>query len=315
MKPLNRRKLLQAVSSTWLAIASGIGASARAAATFDLSPAQNGRARTGPNAKAIAQLPPGLRFTEDGVLTVGITVAWPPLSTYATDTKTVVGFDPDLSLLIADSLGRKLKLVPLAWEDWPLAVASGKVDAVLSNVTVTDERKEKFDFSSYRRDVLGFYVPTKSRIQSIRDPKDVAGLRVITDSGTNQEKILLNWSKADADHGLKPVQVQYYDDFTVREVALQSGRADAILSVNSGLAYAAALKGDLRLVGTVSGGWPVTAEIAVVTRKGGGLAAPVTQVLNDLIQSGKYRTALERWNLTSEAIDVARTNPPGLPKS
>ena len=240
MKILNRRKLLLTVSSTYLALASGLAASAKAAFAFDLSPEQSGRTRTGPNPSAIAKLPPNFKFAEDGVLTVGITVAWPPLSTYATDTKTVVGFDPDLSLLVADSLGRKLKLVPLAWEDWPLAVASGKVDAVLSNVTVTDERKEKFDFSSYRRDVLGFYVPTKSRIQSIRDPKDVAGLRIITDSGTNQEKILLNWSKAAVEHGLKPVQVQYYADFTVREVALQSGRADAILSVNSGLAYAAA---------------------------------------------------------------------------
>jgi len=311
MESLNRRQLSRAVAAACVALA--LGGSA-VAASFDLSPAQAGRPRTAQDAAALAKVPAGFKFAEAGVLTVGITVAWPPLSTYASDAKTVVGFDPDLSQLIADSLGRKLRLVPLAWEDWPLAVASGKVDAVLSNVTVTEERKAKFDFSSYRRDVLGFYVPTKSAIQAIREPKDVAGLRVITDSGTNQEKILLNWAKADADHGLKPVQIQYYDDFTVREVALQSGRADAILSVNSGLAYAAALKGDLRLVGTVSGGWPVTAEIAVVTRKGAGLAAPVTQALNDLIQGGQYGQALERWNLGSEAIDAARTNPPGLPK-
>ncbi|WP_407809351.1 transporter substrate-binding domain-containing protein, partial [Staphylococcus aureus] len=83
-------------------------------------------------------------------------------------------------------LGLKLRLVPLAWADWPLAVASGKVDAVLSNVTVTEARKQKFDFSTYRRDVLGFYVEQGSSIRQIREPKDIAGLRIIGDSGTNQ---------------------------------------------------------------------------------------------------------------------------------
>jgi polar amino acid transport system substrate-binding protein len=41
----------------------------------------------------------------------------------------------------------------------------------------------------------------------------------------------------------------------------------------------------------------------------------VTIALNDLIGKGQYRAVLERWNLGSEAIDKAATNPPGLPKS
>ena len=67
--------------------------------------------------------------------------------------------------------------------------------------------------------------------------------------------------------------------------------------------------------GTISGGWPILADVAITTRKGSGLAAPLTLLLNDLIQSGKYTQVLDRWSLGSEAIDKARTNPPGLPKS
>jgi polar amino acid transport system substrate-binding protein len=167
---VGRRKWMVTFSGLLAATAFGMMDGAWAGTTFDLSPEQPGRPRTGPDAAAIKAIPANFKFVQDGVFTVGIAVAWPPISTYSTDTKTVVGFDPDLSQLIADSLGRKLKLVPLAWEDWPLAVASGKVDAVLSNVTVTEERKEKFDFSSYRRDVLGFYVPVKSPIRAIREP-------------------------------------------------------------------------------------------------------------------------------------------------
>ena len=182
-------------------------------------------------------------------------------------------------------------------------------------MTVTEERKLKFDFSTYRKDELGFYVKADSAISAIKEPKDIAGLRVITDAGTNQEKILLEWDRQNVAAGLKPVEVQYYDDDAVRNLAVQSGRADVVLSVNATQAYAAALKGETKLVGTLSGGWPITAEIAVTTRKDSGLAAPLTDVINDLIASGAYRKVLDTWSLASESIDEAKTNPPGLPKS
>lgn len=308
------RNMLSALAGALVALTVGAAGTAQAATTFNLTPDQHDRVRTTPDAAAIKAVPAAFPFVAKDELVIGMTAAWPPISTYATDAKTLVGFDPDLAQLVADGLGRKLKIVALAWEDWPLALQSGKVDAVLSNVTVTEERKEKFDFSTYRRDVLGFYVRRNSSIQSIREPKDIAGLRVITDSGTNQEKILLEWNKENVAHGLKAVQVQYYGDVAVRSVALQAGRADAILSVNSGLAYQSAQKGDTRVVGTISGGWPETAEVAITTRKGSGLAAPLTQLLNDLIRGDQYRQVLDRWSLGSEAIDKAETNPPGLPK-
>ncbi len=37
----------------------------------------------------------------------------PPVGTYATDAKTVVGTDPDITVLIAETLGLKLDLVPV----------------------------------------------------------------------------------------------------------------------------------------------------------------------------------------------------------
>jgi polar amino acid transport system substrate-binding protein len=288
---------------------------ASAASSFDLSPEQHGRIRAKVDAAAVKSIPQNYPFVAKDSITIGIVPALPPISSYATDAKTIVGFDPDLSQLVADGLGRKLKVVTLAWPDWPLALQSGKVDAVISNVTVTEERKEKFDFSTYRRDELGFYVKADSTIKSIHEPKDVAGLRIITDAGTNQEKVLLEWNRENVAHGLKPVSIQYYDDDAVRIVALQSGRADAIFSVNAVLAYEAGVQGKTRLVGTVSGGWPRTAEVAITTRKGSGLAVPLTQLLNDLIADGKYRQVLDRWNLDSEAVDRAATNPPGLPKT
>ena len=56
--------------------------------------------------------------------------------------------DDDYAQLIADSLGLKLDLQPIAWADWPLGLVSGKYDAVISNVGVTEQRKEKLRAAS-----------------------------------------------------------------------------------------------------------------------------------------------------------------------
>ena len=289
--------------------------SAGHAAEFDISPEQPGRLKAEPNAEAIAAIPADFKFAADGKFTVAVSPWDPPIATYATDGATVVGVDPDLASLIADSLGLELNLVATAWADWPLGVTSGKYDAVISNVTVTEERKEKFDFSSYRQDVLGFYVRTDSPIQEIKEPKDIAGLKVITGAGTNQEKIILEWDRQNVAAGLAPIEVQYYDDSAASTLALQSGRADVEFNPNPTLSYSSAVSGDTRLVGVQSGGWPVKAEIAATTRKGSGLADAITIAINGLIENGLYAQTLERWNVSAEAVEASKTNHPGLPKS
>jgi len=294
-----------------LAVASGY---AVAQPVIDLSPEQKGRPRTEIDEGAVSLLPKSLKLAKDGTLTVAVAAGRLPFATYAIDTKTVVGSEPDIAQLVADSLGLKLDVVPVAWADWPLGLTSGKYDAVISNVTVTEQRKERFDFSTYRNDQLGFYAKGDSTL-SIKEPKDVAGLRVIVGASTNQEQILLRWNQANVAAGLKPVEIQYYDDDVLRGLAIQSGRADLYLGPNAIAAFEAARDSKTKLVGSFSGGWPLVAEIAVTTSKGAGLADAITRALNTQIGNGNYAKALARWNLSAEAIEQSRTNPPGLPKS
>ena len=233
-----------------------LSGTAFAQTAFDLSPEQPGRVHAQPNPEAIAALPADFKFANDGKFTVAVTLGDPPLGTYASDSKTPVGSEPDFAWLIGEALGLEPNLVPVAWADWPLGVTSGKYDAVVSNVTVTEERKERLDFSTYRQDVLGFYVRSDSPIQSITEPKDIAGLKVITSAGTNQEKIILEWDRLNVEAGLEPVEIQYYDDSAASQLAIQSGRADVRFDPNPTLSYAAAVTGSTRLVGVQNGGWP-----------------------------------------------------------
>ncbi|CAN7437207.1 ABC transporter substrate-binding protein [Devosia sp. LjRoot3] len=282
--------------------------------SLSLDPNPTDRLHAEKNDAAAALLPADHKWAKDGVISIAVAPWAPPIATYATDATTVVGFDPDVARLVGEVLDVPVEIVPVAWADWPLGLASGKYDAVISNVGVTEERKEKFDFSTYRLGLHGFYVKADSPITAITEPKDIAGLKVITGSGTIQEKIILQWDELNKQAGLAPVEIQYYDDDAAAGLALASGRADTNFNPNSTQAYHAAQTGETKLVGTVSSGWPLPAEVGITTVKGSGLAEPFTAAINDLIETGLYAQLLEQWNLGAEGIDVAKTNPPGLPK-
>jgi polar amino acid transport system substrate-binding protein len=60
----------------------------------------------------------------------------------------IIGFDPDLATLMAKDLGAaKLELVSTAWDGIIPALITNKCDIIMSGMTITDERKQKVDFS------------------------------------------------------------------------------------------------------------------------------------------------------------------------
>lgn len=260
----------------------------------------------------------GFTPIEPGKLTVAVGAFVPPLSYQPEGTSAaadVAGTEPNIGSLIAEALGLTYNPVVVAWADWPLGIQSGKYDLIASNVTVTEERKELYDFASYRVDQLGFYVKSDSTITNIASADDISGLKVIVGSGTNQEKILLAWNAELEKKGKAPAELVYYDDNAAATLAVQSGRADATFGPNATAAWSARETGDTKLVGLVPGGWPLTANIAAGTKKGNGLIEPVQIALNAIIAGGQYDDLLKAWGLEGERVDKSEVNPQGLPKS
>lgn len=301
------------------------GASAEAAPASSAKPTEGNVTtdevtwfHTDPVPEAVAALEAsGFEPIEAGKLTVAIGAFVPPLSYQLDGTSApadVAGTEPNVGSLIAEGLGLEYNPQVVAWADWPLGIQSGKYDLITANVTVTEERKELYDFASYREDLLGFAVQADSDIDSISEAADISGLRIIVGSGTNQEQVLLRWNEELEAEGQAPAELQYYDDTAAATLALQSGRSDANFGPNATAAWAALETGDTKIVGIVPGGWPETASIAAGTAKDNGLIEAVSIVLNTLIADGTYGDVLEEWGLASESVTESQINPPGLPK-
>ncbi|MER5736449.1 ABC transporter substrate-binding protein [Streptomyces sp. NPDC002262] len=238
-----------------------------------------------------------------------------PLTFYATDDKTVIGVEPDLAHLVADVLGLEPHINTVSWENVFVGLDSAKYDVGFSNITVTEERKEKYDFATYREDNLGFEAKKGSGLK-VDGPEDVAGRTVAVGSGTNQEKLLVEWSKENEKAGREPVDIKYYQNDSDVHLALQSGRIELYLGPNPTAAYHAATTGKTEVVGTYSGaGATLQGLIAATTKKDSGLAEPLAAALDEVIANGTYARVLQRWGLSDEAVTTSEINPPGLPRT
>ncbi|HED2543181.1 transporter substrate-binding domain-containing protein [Raoultella planticola] len=290
-------------------VALALGAlSAGAQAEIDLRANEQPLPVTVDNA-AIARIPASYRFVEPGTLTVAISALnSPPLALLASDNRTRIGSDPDIARLLAGSLGLKLKLVPTAWEDWPLGITSGRYDVALVNIAVTEQRKEKFDFATYRVDSLAFSVKSTSAIEKISGAADLSGRKVIVGSGTNQERILLGWNGENEAAGRQLALPIYLTDDASGNLYIQSGRADVFFGPQSVAAYKAALTGTTKVVGL----GPKKAWVATTTKKGNGLVFALQAALDGAIARGEYQQVLARWGEQGEAVAQSQVNPSGI---
>lgn len=255
-----------------------------------------------------------------GKLVIGVgalPAGFPPLAYVGQDQKTLTGAEPDFGRLVAEVLGLEPEVKNSTWENLFVGIDSGKVDVAFSNVTDTEERKKKYEFSSYRQDNLAFEVTKKSTWNFDGDYKNLAGRTVAVGAGTNQEKILLEWKAKLAKEGEK-LTVKYFQDNNSTYLALSSGKIDAYFGPNPGISYhitqTATTPNPTRNAGKFSGaGATLQGLIAATAKKDSGLAKPVADAINHLIENGQYAKWLAAWNLSNEAVAKSEVNPPGLP--
>lgn len=281
--------------------------------TYDISPDQQ-RVKGAYNAALNAQLPEEVR--QRGTLTYGNSAAGggsAPLVFLATDNTTPIGVEVDIAHLVGDILGLKPTPTVTSWENLFIGLDAGTYDLGISNVGVSEARKEKYDFATYRLGLHAFETKKDSDLV-VKEAKDISGLKVGTSSGTLQEAVLLNWNEQNAAAGIAPAELLNFKADQDAYLALQSGRIDAWITPNPSATYHAATAGDTRIAGTVSSSYPIQGKVGVITRKDNGLVGPINEALNQAIADGTYAQVIEKWGLDAEKVERSEINPAGLPK-
>lgn len=87
------------------------------------------------------------KVKERGTLLVGLEGTYPPFSFQGDDGK-LTGFEVDFAEALAKHLGVKASLKPTKWDGMLASLDSKRIDVVINQVTISDVRKKKYDFST-----------------------------------------------------------------------------------------------------------------------------------------------------------------------
>ena len=110
------------------------------------------------------------KVVKSGKIVVGVTV-YEPMD-YKDKDGNWTGFDAELAEAVAKKMGVKAEFVAINWDNRFTELASGTVDCLWNGMTITDERKQTYDFSDgYFEDGQILVVPADSSVTSVADLK------------------------------------------------------------------------------------------------------------------------------------------------
>lgn len=157
--------------------------------------------------------------------TVCSDIPYEPMEMEATTTKTpsgYTGFDIDLVQAIATKAGRKLTVKVTPFDSIFASMDAGTCDAVVSSVTITDERKANMAFSTPYFDSNQSLMVLKSNASKFKTIDDLAGKTIGVQSGTTGEEWVNSHKPSGATVKALPGAADLF-------AALEAGSIDAIV--------------------------------------------------------------------------------------
>ena len=160
---------------------------------------------------------------ESGTINIGVFSDKSPFG-YVDENGEYQGYDIELAKKIGEDLGVEVNYVSTEAANRVEYLETGKVDLILANFTVTDERAEKVDFVlPYMNVSLGVVSPDSRVIKDVSEL--TADDEVIVISGTTAETYFTE--------NLPDVKLQKYDTYANAKNALENGNASCWANDNT----------------------------------------------------------------------------------
>jgi len=151
---------------------------------------------------------------------IGTEGAYPPFNNLTSGGE-LVGFDIDIANALCEEMKVKCEFVTNDWDGIIPSLLSGKFDAIIASMSITDERKEKVDFTEkYYNTPPAIAVPKDSDIADASD--DGLKDRIIGAQGSTTHSNYAEEKFPSADIRLYPTPDEYKLDIV-------SGRVDGVI--------------------------------------------------------------------------------------
>jgi len=247
------------------------------------------------------ELPP--EIVKQGSIKVAIVPNYPPMEFKDPATNTLTGFDVELGEALGRKLGLKIVWQETSFDQMMPAIATGRVDAILSGMTDMASRQDTATFVDYLRNGPRFFVQ-QSRAAEFKDTKAFCGKKVGASRRTSFPKMIAAWS--DAHCGSDPVKYVGTEGSADARTQLRQGRLDAAVQGGETLPYLMDLEPNTYL--PVGDMFAVQFTGLALGVKETALQQAFVEALDGLIADGTYRALLTKWKLTDYGVEKATIN-------
>jgi cystine transport system substrate-binding protein len=210
-----------------------------------------------------------------GVIKVGTEGTYAPF-TYHDASGKLVGFDVEIGQAIAKRLGVKAEFVEGKWDGLIAGLDVNRYDAVINEVSITDARKAKYDFSTP-------YIASKAVLIVRSDNKDIKSFADLKGK-KSANTLTSNFGKLAQSNGAEVVGVQGFNESID---LVSSGRVDA--TINDSLSFLDFKKHQPNAKLKVAASEKDADYSGVIIRKGNPeLQAAINKALADIKADGTY---------------------------
>ncbi len=234
----------------------------------------------------------GLAFAKGGgeaggktKIVIATDATWPPME-MVNESKQIVGFDIDLMKAAAEAGGFTVEFRNTAWDGIFAGLEAGEYDAVMSSVTITEERKQTMDFS----------VPYINAGQILIVRKELQGVDKLDQLKGKSAGAQIGTTGAFEIEKVAGVTLKTYDEIGLAFEDLANGRIQAVVC-DTPVAAQFALqndnyKGKLKIVGK-----PFTEEFyGVAVKKGNSEKLElINKGLNKVLKTSTYDKIYAAW--------------------
>ena len=227
------------------------------------------------------------KIKASGKIRIGLMGTYAPYN-FLNDKNEVDGFDADVAKEVSKRLGVQVEFITGEFSGLIEGLQKDKYDALVSQVTITDDRKKTMDFSKpYIKNAVNVIVKDdNTTIQSLEDFKDK---KIGVGLGTNDEKYL----REVAIPKVGEFEIATYNDVITSLMDLNTGRIDA--TINNTFAIKPILQKNNLKIKPV--GQPIKEDFAgIAVRKGNQeLVDAINKALDEMKSDGTFKTIFQKW--------------------
>jgi len=158
-------------------------------------------------------------ITEAGKIVVGTEGTYRPFTFHEGGAGDLTGYDVEIIEAVAEKLGVEIEYAETQWDAIFAGLDAGRFDLIANQVSITDEREAKYDFSDP-------YTVSPGVVIVAADNTDITSLADL-DGKTTAQSLSSNWFTLAEENGANVEQVEGW----AQSIALlEQGRIDATLN-------------------------------------------------------------------------------------